>query len=106
MAPSALAVAYPISVATRDGGSPRAGASKAAARRARRAFHEQVLDWRFVPWGPSEFSQIQGPDGATPGPIGALQRRRTFDDGTAATVIAGVGELAFVADPSGTHRSG
>ncbi|HEY2221171.1 VOC family protein [Actinomycetospora sp.] len=115
---------------------PRAGtvahfAVNADDLEASRAFYEAVLDWRFVPWGPPEFFQIQGPDGTTPGPIGALQRRRTFDDGTAApveitvavddvaaccaaavssggrvlmaaTVIAGVGELAFVADPAGT----
>jgi uncharacterized protein len=98
---------------------------------ASRAFYEAVLDWRFEPWGPPEFFQIQGPDGSRPGVLGALQRRRTFDDGTmapvevtvavddvaaccaaavasggrvlmAATVISGVGELAFVADPGGT----
>ncbi|MDT7744218.1 MAG: uncharacterized protein QOE59_3296 [Actinomycetota bacterium] len=98
---------------------------------ASRTFYEKVLDWRFVPWGPPEFFQIHGPDGAAPGPLGALQGRRRFDDGTAApveitvavddvaaccaaaratggrvlmeaTVISGVGELAFVADPSGT----
>ena len=98
---------------------------------ASRTFYETVLDWRFEPWGPPEFFRIQGPDGAAPGPLGALQRRRTFDDGTMApveitvavddvaaccaaavstggrvlmeaTVIAGVGELAFVADPAGT----
>ena len=98
---------------------------------ASRTFYEQVLDWRFEPWGPPGFYKIQTPDGSTPGPIGALQGRREFDDGTAApveitvavedvaaclaaaraaggrvlmeaTVLAGVGELAFVADPSGT----
>jgi hypothetical protein len=96
-----------------------------------RAFYEAVLDWRFEPWGPPEFYRIQGPDGSSPGVLGALQRRRSFDDGTAApvevtvavddvaaccaaavaaggrvlmaaTVISGVGELAFVADPAGT----
>ncbi|MDL5157535.1 VOC family protein [Actinomycetospora termitidis] len=98
---------------------------------ASRAFYEAVLDWRFTPWGPPEFFHVQGPDGSSPGVLGALQRRRTFDDGTMApievtvavddvaaccaaarasggrvlmeaTVISGVGELAFVADPGGT----
>lgn len=96
---------------------------------ASRAFYEAVLDWRFEPWGPPEFYKIQGPDRSSPGVLGALQRRRTFDDGAAApvevtvavddvaaccavaaggrvlmaaTVISGVGELAFVADPAGT----
>ena len=97
---------------------------------ASRAFYEKVLDWRFEPWGPPEFYKIQTADGSSPGLLGALQGRRTFDDGTAApveitvavedvgaclaaarsaggrvlmeaTILAGVGELAFVADPSG-----
>jgi predicted enzyme related to lactoylglutathione lyase len=98
---------------------------------ASRAFYEQVLGWRFEPWGPPEFYKIRTSDDASPGPLGALQGRRTFDDAAAApveitvavddvaaccaaavtaggrvvmaaTIIAGVGELAFVADPSGT----
>lgn len=98
---------------------------------ASRTFYEAVLDWRFEPWGPPEFFRIQGSDGAAPGPLVALQRRRAFGDGTTAlvemtvavedvaaccaaavstggrvlmesTVLAGVGELAFVADPAGT----
>lgn len=96
-----------------------------------RSFYEAVFDWRFEAWGPPGFYQVGHPAGGTPCPIVALQQRRTFDDGTAApaevtvavddvaaacaaamarggrvlmeaTVIAGVGELAFLADPSGT----
>jgi uncharacterized protein len=96
-----------------------------------RAFYEGVFDWRFEAWGPPGFYKVGHPDGDTPGLIVAVQGRRTFDDGTSApaeitvavddvakacaaavtgggrvlmepTVISGVGELAFVADPSGT----
>ena len=98
---------------------------------ASRSFYEGVFGWRFEAWGPPGFYQVGHPGGGTPGPIVALQGRRTFDDGTGApaeitvavddvakacaaaragggrvlmeaTVIAGVGELAFLADPSGT----
>lgn len=98
---------------------------------AARTFYAGVFGWRFEDWGPPGFSRAAHPDGGTPGPVVALQGRRTFDDGTHApaeitvavddvaaacaaaraaggrvlmepTVIAGVGELAFLADPSGT----
>lgn len=98
---------------------------------ATRSFYEGVFGWRFEAWGPPGFYQVGHPDGGRPCPIVALQGRRTFDDGTGApveitvavddvalacaaarsgggrvlmepTVIAGVGELAFLADPSGT----
>lgn len=97
---------------------------------ASRAFYTAVFGWRFTPWGPPEFFHVSTADGDRPGPITALQGRRTFGDGTTApveltvavddvpaclaaarasggrvlmepTVIPGVGELAFVADPSG-----
>lgn len=98
---------------------------------AARTFYGSVLGWRFEPWGPPGFYRVGHPEGGTPGPIVALQGMRTFGDGTRApaeitvavddvatacaaaragggrvlmepTVIAGVGELAFLADPSGT----
>jgi predicted enzyme related to lactoylglutathione lyase len=97
---------------------------------ASRRFYSQVFGWEFVPWGPPGFLKVQLPDGSTPGPIGALQGRRDLvpgapavveltvavDDVDAAcaacraaggqvlmerTVIPGVGELAFLRDPSG-----
>ena len=98
---------------------------------ATRAFYEAVFGWQFQPWGPPSFFRIALADGADPGPRGALQARRELrvganaigfectvavDDvgvaiaaaerhgGTvvmAPTTIVGVGELAFVEDPSG-----
>jgi uncharacterized protein len=98
---------------------------------ATRHFYEQVFSWRFEPWGPPGFFHIKRADGSLPGPIGALQGRRELVPGqrtvgfectvavddvdavlaaTAAaggtvlmdkTTIAGVGDLAFVQDPSG-----
>ncbi|MBN9793506.1 MULTISPECIES: VOC family protein [unclassified Pseudonocardia] len=97
---------------------------------ASRAFYGAVLGWRFEPWGPPEFFRVHTDRGRDPGPFAALQHRRVFDGGVAApveitvavddvaaglaaavsaggrvlmepTTIAGVGELAFVADPSG-----
>ena len=94
---------------------------------ATRTFYESVAGWRFDPWGPPGFYRTEPAEG----PLVALQARRTFADGTGApaeitlavddvaaaiaaavaaggrvlmdpTVLAGVGELAFVADPSGT----
>lgn len=98
---------------------------------ATRSFYETVFDWRFDAWGPPGFYKVGHPAGGDPGLTVAVQQRRTFDDGTAApaeitvavddvatacaaaratggrvlmeaTVISGVGELAFLADPSGT----
>ncbi|TCK22522.1 hypothetical protein EV378_6527 [Pseudonocardia endophytica] len=98
---------------------------------AARSFYEGVFDWRFEAWGPPGFYKVGHPGGGDPGLLVAVQGRRTFDDGTVApaeitvavddvatactaavagggrvlmeaTVISGVGELAFVADPSGT----
>lgn len=94
------------------------------------AFYTAVLGWRFEPWGPPGFAHVLAPDGSRPGLIAAMQQRRTFADGTTApvemtvavedvarccaaareaggrvlmepAVIPGVGELAFLADPSG-----
>jgi predicted enzyme related to lactoylglutathione lyase len=97
---------------------------------ASRRFYEAVFGWTFEPWGPPDFFHIRTADGAQPGPIGALQRRRALDQrqvhgfectvavpdaGAAAaaarsagglvlmdtTTIAGVGDLVFLLDPSG-----
>jgi predicted enzyme related to lactoylglutathione lyase len=98
---------------------------------ATRAFYTALFGWRFEPWGPPSFFHILREDGTVPGPIGALQARRSLQDAVrmtgfectvavddvdaavAATVahggevlmekttIVGVGDLAFVADPSG-----
>jgi uncharacterized protein len=97
---------------------------------ASRRFYAEVFGWQFTPWGPPGFFQIQRPDGSTPGPIGALQARRDLVAGAPAAVeitvavddvdracadcraaggqvlmeptrIPGVGELAFLQDPSG-----
>jgi len=91
-----------------------------------RAFYERALGWRFTPWGPPGFYQIEGA-----GIRGALQKRRelvpgqrtlgfectlgvaSIDDTEAAvlaaggkillprSVIPGVGTLMFFADPDG-----
>lgn len=93
---------------------------------ATRSFYGAVLGWRFEPWGPPGFYKIATPTG----PVGALQQRRDLGTGpirgfectiavddvdavTAAveanggrvlmarTTIAGVGDLVWLADPSG-----
>jgi predicted enzyme related to lactoylglutathione lyase len=94
---------------------------------ATKTFYEDVFGWTFKPWGPPDFFQI---DPGEP-PCGALQRRRELEPGTrtvgfectisvsdvdavtkaavaaggrvvmARTTISGVGDLVFVADPSG-----
>lgn len=96
---------------------------------AARRFYEAAFGWRFEPWGPPSFFRVTTGAGDPPGPLGALQARRALDDGvplrgfectvavddldavmaaaTASggrvlmepTVIAGVGTLAFLADP-------
>jgi predicted enzyme related to lactoylglutathione lyase len=98
--------------------------------RARR-FYERVFGWRFEPWGPPGFFQIQTPTGGKPGILGALQKRRELVpgqttigyecsisvadvDAVAATVVANggtiliprtliptVGYLIFFRDPEG-----
>jgi hypothetical protein len=97
---------------------------------ATRRFYEAAFAWRFEPWGPPGFLQVQREDGSLPGPIGALQGRRDLLDGptngfectvavadveatraaaTAAggrvlmerSTIPGVGHLIFLADPAG-----
>jgi predicted enzyme related to lactoylglutathione lyase len=98
---------------------------------ASRRFYEATFGWRFEPWGPPDFFHILTADGARPGPIGALQGRRSLVSGqptigyectitvadaeaTAAaaraaggkvlmekTTISGVGDLVFLLDPSG-----
>jgi predicted enzyme related to lactoylglutathione lyase len=95
---------------------------------ATRRFYETVFGWTFTAWGPPEFYRITAGSGLP----GALQRRRNlipdtptvgFEatiavqdvDAVAAavtahggrilmekTVIAGVGELIFFADPGGS----
>jgi uncharacterized protein len=98
---------------------------------ATRRFYEATLGWTFEPWGPPEFFHIYAASGERPGAIGALQSRRDLGDGVrpvgfectvavddvdaaidrataaggsvlmATTTITGVGDLAFVQDPSG-----
>ena len=98
---------------------------------ASRRFYEACFGWRFEPWGPPDFFKIYRTDGSLPGPIGALQGRVERAPGLSATgfectvavedvaavidatvaaggevlmepaTIPGVGELAFVRDPSG-----
>jgi len=97
---------------------------------ATKAFYEQVFGWRFTPWGPPDFFHIDT-RGAEVAPLGALQRRRDLVPGERTigfectvsvpdvavvakaatahggrvvmdrTTITGVGDLVFVADPSG-----
>lgn len=93
-----------------------------------RAFYTKVFGWKFTPWGPPGFYQIEIPGS----PVrGALQGRRELVPGhkmvglegtfavdsidateqavraaggkvlLARSVIAGVGTLMFFADPSG-----
>jgi predicted enzyme related to lactoylglutathione lyase len=93
-------------------------------------FYGAVFGWQFQPWGPPGFLKITRSDGSLPGPIGALQGRRDLVPGAPAaveitvavedvdracaegraaggrvlmekTVLPGVGELAFLEDPSG-----
>jgi uncharacterized protein len=96
-----------------------------------RSFYEKVFGWRFEAWGPPGFFQIIAGTGGTPGPLGALQKRREllagqptvgFEctvavadvDAVAATVMANggtilipkvliptVGYLIFFRDPEG-----
>ncbi len=98
---------------------------------ATRRFYEQAFGWTFEAWGPPSFFHIKRDDGEVPGPIGALQARRDLaqdlrvtgyectiavDDVDALlattrahggevlmdkTTIAGVGDLAWLRDPSG-----
>ncbi|HEY4590235.1 MAG TPA: VOC family protein [Thermoanaerobaculia bacterium] len=95
------------------------------------SFYGKVFGWRFEAWGPPGFFQIQAPGGGTPGPLGALQKRRElipgqrtvgFEctvavadvDAVAAAVVANggtilipkvliptVGHLIFFRDPEG-----
>ena len=95
---------------------------------AARRFYSAVLDWRFTPWGPPGFFHVDSGDDAVQG---ALQQRRelladapmrgfecTFAVGDVLaavaaakatggrvlmepTTIAGVGHLAWLADPDG-----
>jgi len=98
---------------------------------ASRAFYESIFGWRFIPWGPPGFFQIQtGPDD-DPGVKGALQQRRQLVEGTPTLglegtftvddvqeterlvrsaggdivmerfTISGVGHLIFFRDPAG-----
>jgi predicted enzyme related to lactoylglutathione lyase len=93
-------------------------------------FYAAVFGWRFDSWGPPGFFKVTTAGGATPGPIGALQERRDLVEGAPPVVeltvavddvdracvacvaaggqvlmpktsIPGVGELAFLRDPSG-----
>jgi predicted enzyme related to lactoylglutathione lyase len=94
-----------------------------------RNFYERLFDWRFEPWGPPGFYQIETP--GAPKLLAALQQRRTLVPGVrtagfectvavddvqatlaAAVTLGGrivmepvviptVCELAFIEDPSG-----
>jgi uncharacterized protein len=96
---------------------------------ATKAFYETVFGWTFEPWGPPGFFHIDTGTGAPP--RGALQQRRELVPGEktvgfectvavpdvdavtkaavaaggrvvmARSTITGVGDLVFVADPSG-----
>lgn len=97
---------------------------------ASQGFYRAAFGWRFEPWGPPGFFHVQRADGGLPGPIGALQARRSLLDeptnGFECTVavadldaavaagqgaggrvlmdrstIPGVGHLVFLADPAG-----
>ncbi|MCB0996246.1 MAG: VOC family protein [Acidimicrobiales bacterium] len=98
---------------------------------ASRRFYESVFGWQFKAWGPPGFFHIHDANGDQPGPIGVVQARRDLVDGQPTTgfectiavddvdraasaavelggrvlmdktTIAGVGDLIFVADPSG-----
>jgi len=98
---------------------------------ATRSFYEALFGWTFEAWGPPSFFHIKRSDGELPGLIGGCQARRELEAGLrmtgfectvavddvdaviAATVahggtvlmdkatIPGVGDLAFVKDPSG-----
>lgn len=95
------------------------------------AFYEHVFGWRFEPWGPPDFFHIETGSDTVVAPQGALQRRRELVPGgrtvgfectvavsdvdavaaaavahggrvvMARATITGVGDLVFVADPSG-----
>lgn len=45
---------------------------------AARRFYGAVFGWRFAAWGPPGFFHVSTADGGRPGPIGALQQRRTL----------------------------
>jgi len=45
-----------------------------------RSFYGKVFGWRFEAWGPPGFFQITS-NGGTPGPLGALQKRRDLVEG-------------------------
>jgi uncharacterized protein len=98
---------------------------------ATKRFYEAVFGWRFEPWGPPDFFHIETGAATTVAPRGALQRRRELVAGArtvgfectvavsdvdvvakaavahggrvvmARSTITGVGDLVFVADPSG-----
>ena len=98
---------------------------------ATRRFYERVFGWKFRPYGPPDFFQITTGDEASPGVMGALQKRRelvpgakmvgfectisvhSIDDTVVSitatggkivmpkVVLAGIGRLVFFQDPSG-----
>lgn len=97
---------------------------------ASRRFYAAAFGWRFEPWGPPSFFHVLTATGDRPGPIGALQARRSVGgldvsgfectvsvadvDAVAdaavraggrvlleRTTLAGIGDLVFLADPSG-----
>jgi predicted enzyme related to lactoylglutathione lyase len=44
-------------------------------------FYSRVFGWRFEPWGPPGFLQIQNAAGRDPGILGAMQQRRELIPG-------------------------
>ena len=46
-----------------------------------RRFYEKVFGWKFKPYGPPDFFQIQTGDKTNPGVAGALQKRREIVPG-------------------------
>jgi predicted enzyme related to lactoylglutathione lyase len=98
---------------------------------ATRRFYQSLFGWKFEAWGPPSFFHVLRADGSAPGPLGALQARRDLADGLRVTgfectvavddvdevvaatkanggevlmdktTITGVGDLAWLRDPSG-----
>jgi predicted enzyme related to lactoylglutathione lyase len=79
---------------------------------ASRTFYERLFGWRFVPWGPPGFYQIETPGVRTVGfectvavaDVAATLRAATELGGRVVmepVVIPAVCELAFIEDPAG-----
>lgn len=65
-----------------------------------RRFYERVFGWRFTPWGPPGFLQIETGNSRAPGVQGAMQIRRELEPGVAMPgyeCTFGVDDVAAVA---------